>query len=90
MDNMKPNCPSCMERQGMLWQCSALHDASLNSSEAWRSVLTSSGYDVQLRAVHRAHNLAAGLAVPFPRGCVPQPNIPLEEELATQDLNKVL
>lgn len=71
IDSIKPQCPHCEERRctlpHMLWQCAALRDGEpLSTEAAWRTAITSSDREVQIRAVQRARNLAEGLALPVP------------------------
>lgn len=71
IDSIKPHCPHCDERRctlaHMLWQCTALRDCeNLSTEDAWRTAITSSDREVQIRAVQRARNLAEGLALPVP------------------------
>lgn len=72
ISEIQPGCLRCglprCNLQHMLWQCSMLRAAagSPATEEEWTALLTSPQEDDQLRAVQRAHDLAAEFRLPVP------------------------
>ena len=48
----------------MLWLCPANVLAELKSQEAWNEAITSSKYELQLRAVQRTRDIADSVRIP--------------------------
>ncbi|KAH8009951.1 hypothetical protein HPB51_023007 [Rhipicephalus microplus] len=81
IDSMKPHCPHCDERRcassHVLWQCTSLRDGEpLTTADAWKTVISSSDREIQIRAVQRARSLGERHALPAPTWVRPTTNPP--------------